>query len=107
MDVNSTDLTIKDYLTCLDRFYFEQVMFYMKKMAPFCKGSKSNDTKYVAKFIVPDLGDRVTSGIGFSSRPARLHKYIGRRAGMTTLCRSQLHPPVRNYEFGYSISLEY
>jgi hypothetical protein len=55
----------------------------------------------VAKFIVSDWGDKVDSGRGLSYRPARLH--IGWQAGKTPLCRSQLYPPVSDYEFGYSI----
>ncbi len=52
----------------------------------------------VAKFIVSDWGDKVNSGIGLSYRPARLH-WLADCA--TNLCRSQLYPPVRDYEFGY------
>jgi hypothetical protein len=37
----------------------------------------------VAKFIVPNWGDKVVSGIGLS--------YIGWQAGTTSLCKSQLH----------------
>jgi hypothetical protein len=37
----------------------------------------------VAKFIVPDCGDKVDSGIGLSYRPARLHRLAGR---YDTLC---------------------
>jgi hypothetical protein len=33
----------------------------------------------------------------WSYRPARL---LGWRASTTTLCRNQLYPPVRDYEFG-------
>jgi hypothetical protein len=44
----------------------------------------------VATFIVPVWGDKVNFGIVLSYQPARL-------AG-----RSQLYPPVRDYEFGYS-----
>jgi hypothetical protein len=32
----------------------------------------------VAKFIVPDWEDKVSSGIGLSARPARLHRLAGR-----------------------------
>jgi hypothetical protein len=32
----------------------------------------------VAKFIVPDWGDKVDSGIGLSYRPARLHRLAAR-----------------------------
>jgi hypothetical protein len=46
--------------------------------------------RLVAKFIVPDWGDKVNSGIAC-------------RDGTTTLCRSQLYPSVRDYEFGYRI----
>jgi hypothetical protein len=51
----------------------------------------------VAAFIVPDRGDKVGSGIGLSYR-----QYKGWQAVMTTLCRSQLYPPFRDYAFGYS-----
>jgi hypothetical protein len=33
--------------------------------------------KSVAKFLVPDWGDTVDSGIGLSYRPARLHRMSG------------------------------
>jgi hypothetical protein len=75
MDVNSTDLTIKDYSTFPDRFYLEQVMFYMKKWLLFAKVPNQDDIKSVAKFIVPDLGDKVDSGKWLSNRPARLQPY--------------------------------
>ncbi len=58
----------------------------------------------VAKFIVPDGGDKVDSGMVLSYRPTRLH---GRQAGTTTDCRSQLYPPFRNYEFGYWSQVQY
>jgi hypothetical protein len=32
----------------------------------------------VAKFLVPDWGDKVDSGIGLSFRSARLHRLAGR-----------------------------
>ncbi len=32
----------------------------------------------IAKFIVPDWGDKVDSGIGLSYRPAGLHRLTGR-----------------------------
>ncbi len=51
-----------------------------------------------AKFIVPDGGNKVNSGVGLSYWPTRLH---GWRAGTTTPWRSQLYRPVRDYEFGY------
>jgi hypothetical protein len=53
----------------------------------------------VAKFTVLDWGAKVSSCIGLSYRPARLH--VGWRAGTTTLCRSHIYPRVRNYEFGF------
>ncbi len=46
-----------------------------------------------AKFIVPDGGDKVDSGIGFSFRPARLHRLALAGRYTTTLCRSQLYRP--------------
>ncbi len=59
----------------------------------------------VAKFIVPDWRDKVDSGTWFSY-PARQATYVGWWAGKTTLCRSQLYPPVRDYEFGYWIPIK-
>ncbi len=58
----------------------------------------------VAKFLFPDWGDIVDSGIGLSYRPARLH--IGWRAGRTTLCQSRLYIPqsgTKNLASGDSI----
>ncbi len=55
------------------------------------------------QILRPLLGDIVDSDIGLSYRPARLH--IGWRAGTTALCQSRLYPPVRDYEFGYSLSV--
>jgi hypothetical protein len=37
----------------------------------------------VVKFIVPDWGDKVNSGIGLSCRPARLHRLAGRYGNLT------------------------
>jgi hypothetical protein len=53
----------------------------------------------VAKITVPDWEDKDDSGIGLLYRPAR---YIGWQAGATTLCRSQLYHPFRDYEVGNS-----
>ncbi len=56
----------------------------------------------LAKFIVPDKGDKVDSGVGLSYRPARLvhkHRLTGRYT--TTLCWSQTISPSRDYKFGY------
>jgi hypothetical protein len=53
-----------------------------------------NKTHPVAKFVV------LTGGITLGCRTGP-PGYIGWRASMTTLCRSQLYPPVRDYEFGY------
>jgi hypothetical protein len=52
----------------------------------------------VAKFIVPDWGDKGDSGTVLLYRPPG---YIGWRAGTTTPSQNQLYPPFRNYEFGY------
>jgi hypothetical protein len=46
-----------------------------------------------AKFIVPDGGDKVDSGIGLSYRPAGLHRLAVAGRYTTTLCRSQLYRP--------------
>ncbi len=54
----------------------------------------------VAKFIVVDWGDKVNSGIELSYRSARLHWLAGLYDN--PIRRSQLYPPVRNYEFGHS-----
>jgi hypothetical protein len=43
-----------------------------------------------AKFLVPDWGDKVDSGIGLSYRPARL-EYVAWRSGTKIFCRSQLY----------------
>jgi hypothetical protein len=55
----------------------------------------------VVKFIVPDWGDKVDSGMGLSHGPARLH--IGWQAGTTTLCWSQLYPPFWDYRMNLAI----
>ncbi len=47
----------------------------------------------VAKFIVPDWGDKVDSGIGLSYLPATARLPIGWQAGTTALCRSQTFLP--------------
>jgi hypothetical protein len=49
-----------------------------------------------AQFIVPDWGDKFDYGIGLLYWPVRLH-----RLATKTLYRSQLYPPLRDYEFGY------
>jgi hypothetical protein len=46
----------------------------------------------------PWLGDTVDFGIGLSLWPASLCSLVGRYT--SALCRSQLYPPVRDYEFG-------
>jgi hypothetical protein len=45
--------------------------------------------------MVPDWGHKVDFGIGLSYWSVRLHRLAGRYG------RSQLYPPVRDYEFGY------
>ncbi len=58
----------------------------------------------VAKFIVPDWGDKVDSGIGLSYRRARLHRLAGlydNPITESTLSASQGLP--YRYEFGYWI----
>ncbi len=51
--------------------------------------------------VVPDWGDKVD----FQAQGCHTGApgYKGLQAGMTTLCRSQLYPPFRDYEFGYRI----
>ncbi len=48
----------------------------------------------VDKFVVPDWGDKVDSGMG----PARLHMLAGRYDNPMP---DQLYPTVRDYEFGH------
>jgi hypothetical protein len=43
-----------------------------------------------AKFLVPDCGNIVDSGIALSYRPVA---YEAWQAGTTNLCLSRLHPP--------------
>jgi hypothetical protein len=52
----------------------------------------------LAKFLVPDWGDIVDSGIGLPYRPARLHRLAGRYENPMT--ESTIYPAVRDYEFG-------
>jgi hypothetical protein len=55
-----------------------------------------------AKFIVPDWGNKVDSGIGVSYRLARPHRLTTGLYSVRqpyTLCRSQLYPPVMDYDF--------
>jgi hypothetical protein len=52
-----------------------------------------------SQILSPGLGRKLTPAKGLSYRPARLHRLAGRYTN--TLCRSQLYPPVRDYEFGY------
>jgi hypothetical protein len=59
------------------------------------RGVTSRGPQPVAKFIVPDWGDIVDSGIGFSYRPAGLCSLAGRYV------RVDFIPPVIDYEFGY------
>ncbi len=55
---------------------------------------------YVAKFIVPDHGDNVNSGIELSCRPARLHT-VGWRTS------SQIHSPSMGGKVNSGIGLPY
>ncbi len=56
-------------------------------------------TSPVAKFIVPDWGDKTNSGIDLLYRPARLHRLASRYDN--TVPESTIYPPFRDYEFGY------
>jgi hypothetical protein len=56
-----------------------------------------------AKFLVPDSGDKVDSGIGLSSRPAiaklcTITLYIGWQAMLES---TTYIPPFKDYEFGF------
>ncbi len=53
------------------------------------------DANPEAKFIVPDWGDKVDSGIGLSYRPGSL---AGQYDIDNPLCRNQLDPLVRDCE---------
>jgi hypothetical protein len=73
---------------------------YFQRVTPVSCLPRKAVHRSVAKFIVPDWRDKVNSGIGLAYRMTKLH--IGWRDGTTTLCmRSQLYPPVKEYEFGY------
>jgi hypothetical protein len=56
-------------------------------------------TPSVSKFIVPDWGDKVNSGIGLSYWPARRNRPAGRYDN--PIPESTISPPVRDYIFGY------
>jgi hypothetical protein len=70
-------------VTCETKFLIGDSLNFVRIF--FARGS-------VAKFFVPDWGDKVDSGIGLSYRAARLHRLAG---GTTTLCWSQLYPPIQ------------
>jgi hypothetical protein len=53
----------------------------------------------VVKFIVPDCGILVDSGIGSSYRLARLHRLGG--PVRKPYAGVNIYPPIRDYEFGY------
>jgi hypothetical protein len=59
-------------------------IFTLRALASDCQRICCNSP--VAKFIVPDWGDKVDSGKGLSYRPAKLHRLAGR---YDNLCRSQ------------------
>jgi hypothetical protein len=62
----------------------------------------SNLVPTLAKFIGPDWGDKVDSGIGLY-RHARLHRLAGRYDNhMPESTTVNVYPPVRDYEFGYN-----
>ncbi len=52
-------------------------VFILNKVLFLASKSLSLALNPVAKFIVPDWGDKVDYGIGFSYRPARLHRLAG------------------------------
>jgi hypothetical protein len=54
-----------------------------------------------AKFIVPDSGDIVNSGIGLSYRLSSLCSRAGIYDNRTPELTLSPPPPVRDYEFGY------
>jgi hypothetical protein len=56
-----------------------------------------------AKFLVPDWGDIVDSGIGSSYRPARQSRQAGRHDN--PMPESTIHPPLGDYEFGYCFQM--
>ncbi len=76
----------------------------------FLSNGGAQGSRPVAKFIVPDRGDKINSGIRLSYRPAKLRtvhrlasKYDNHRQPYAG-SRSQQYPPVRDYEFGYWIN---
>jgi hypothetical protein len=58
----------------------------------------------VAKFIVPDWGDKVDSDIGLFYRPGSLHRLPGRYGH--PYVKVNFIPPVRDYEFGYRSNID-
>jgi hypothetical protein len=52
----------------------------------------------VAKFIVPDWGNKVDSGTVLSYQPATLHRLAGKCGN--SMPESAVYPSVRDYEFG-------
>ncbi len=59
-----------------------------------------------AKFIVPDWGYKVDSGIGLSYQSGRLPRPAGRSDDPKKLPYSTtVDPPFRDYEFAYSMQL--
>jgi hypothetical protein len=52
----------------------------------------------VAKFRVPDWGNKVDSGTGLSYQPAKLHRLAGKCGN--PMSESPVYPSVRDYEFG-------
>ncbi len=55
----------------------------------------------VVRFIVPDCGILVDSGIGSSYRLARLHRLEG--PVRKPYAGVNIYPPFRDYEFGYVV----
>ncbi len=65
--------------------------------AVFCPQSTTIH-RPVAKFKVPDWGDKVDTGIGFLYRPVRLQRLAGRYDN--PMPKSTIYLPFRDYEFG-------
>ncbi len=75
---------------------------YVFKCCRFVFGDTYWNANLVAKFIVPDWGDKFDSEIWLSNRPASLCSLSGRYYNPMPESTS-VYPPFRDYEFGYMI----
>ncbi len=65
-------MLILSYLAVLCTVVFKIFRFFMRSLV------SAFFAQSVVKFLVPDWGDKVDSGIGLSHRPGRLYRLAGR-----------------------------